>query len=44
MQFKTIGTIGAGPAAQAVATHAARAGLPVLVSNSRGPERTPPCR
>jgi predicted dinucleotide-binding enzyme len=38
MKFKTIGTIGAGPAAQAVATHAARTGHPVLVSNSRGPD------
>ncbi|WP_328603399.1 NAD(P)-binding domain-containing protein [Amycolatopsis sp. NBC_00345] len=38
MEFKTLGTIGAGPAAQAVATHAARAGHPVLVSNSRGPD------
>ena len=33
MKFQTIGTIGAGPAAQAVATHAAKAGLRVLVSN-----------
>ncbi|GEK01940.1 hypothetical protein TNCT1_42160 [Streptomyces sp. 1-11] len=37
MEFKTIGTIGAGAPAQAVAAHAARAGHPVLVSNSRGP-------
>lgn len=37
MQFETIGTIGAGPVAQAVATHAVRAGHPVLISNSRGP-------
>ena len=36
-KFKTIGTIGAGAPAQAVAAHAARAGHPVLVSNSRGP-------
>ncbi|MFJ8545913.1 NAD(P)-binding domain-containing protein [Streptomyces sp. NPDC093586] len=37
MEFKTIGTIGAGAPARAVAAHAARAGHPVLVSNSRGP-------
>ncbi|GAA0932648.1 NAD(P)-binding domain-containing protein [Pseudonocardia zijingensis] len=38
MEFTTIGTIGAGPAARAVAAHAARAGHPVLLSNSRGPD------
>lgn len=38
MQFKTIGTIGAGPAARAVAKHAVKAGHPVLVSNGRGPD------
>ncbi|WP_344313719.1 NADPH-dependent F420 reductase [Fodinicola feengrottensis] len=34
----TIGTLGAGAVAQAVARHAARAGHPVRMSNSRGPE------
>jgi len=38
VKFTTIGTIGAGPAAQAVAAHAAKAGHRVLVSNSRGPD------
>jgi 8-hydroxy-5-deazaflavin:NADPH oxidoreductase len=38
VQFETIGTIGAGPVARAVAAHAARAGHRVLVSNSRGPD------
>jgi predicted dinucleotide-binding enzyme len=38
VEFKTIGTIGAGAPARAVAAHAARAGYPVLVSNSRGPD------
>ena len=37
MQFKTVGTIGAGPEAVAVARHAAKAGHPVRLSNSRGP-------
>jgi predicted dinucleotide-binding enzyme len=37
VEFRTIGTIGAGAPARAVAAHAARAGYPVLVSNSRGP-------
>ncbi|KUM99407.1 NADP oxidoreductase [Streptomyces yokosukanensis] len=38
MQFKSIGTIGAGAPVQAVAAHAVRAGHPVLLSNSRGPD------
>ncbi|MGJ9413669.1 NADPH-dependent F420 reductase [Aeromicrobium sp. CF4.19] len=38
MKFGTIGTVGAGSAAQAVAAHAVRAGHRVLLSNSRGPE------
>jgi predicted dinucleotide-binding enzyme len=38
MQFKTVGTIGAGPVAVAVASHAVRAGHLVRVSNSRGPD------
>lgn len=38
MEFTTIGTIGAGAAARAVAAHAARAGHPVLLSNTRGPD------
>lgn len=39
MTFTTIGTIGAGAAARAVAAHAARAGHPVLMSNSGNSER-----
>lgn len=38
MEFTTIGTIGAGAPARAVAAHAAKAGYPVLLSNSRGPQ------
>ncbi|MFJ6573434.1 NADPH-dependent F420 reductase [Streptomyces sp. NPDC091292] len=38
MRFKTIGTIGAGPIARAVATHATKAGHRVLLSNNHGPE------
>lgn len=38
MEFRTIGTIGAGAAARAVSAHLARAGHPVLISNSRGPD------
>lgn len=38
MTFTTIGSIGAGTVAQAVARHAIRAGHPVTLSNSRGPE------
>lgn len=38
MTFTTIGCIGAGVVAQAVARHAAQAGFPVTLSNSRGPE------
>ncbi|MFD7288712.1 NADPH-dependent F420 reductase [Streptomyces sp. NPDC059863] len=38
MRFKSIGAIGAGPPVQAVAAHAVRAGHPVLLSNSRGPD------
>ncbi|WP_419707217.1 NADPH-dependent F420 reductase [Promicromonospora sp. NFX87] len=38
MELKTIGTIGAGAPVQAIASHAARAGYPVLLSNSRGPD------
>lgn len=34
----TIGIIGSGEVAQALARHAARAGYPVAISNSRGPE------
>lgn len=34
----TLGTIGAGEVAQAVARHAVRAGHEVVLSNSRGPE------
>jgi 8-hydroxy-5-deazaflavin:NADPH oxidoreductase len=39
--FKTIGTIGAGPIGKAVAAHALKAGHPVLLSNSRGPDTLP---
>ncbi|WP_331760195.1 NAD(P)-binding domain-containing protein (plasmid) [Streptomyces sp. NBC_01471] len=38
MLFQTIGTIGAGPVARAVARHAAEAGHPVRVSNNHGPD------
>lgn len=38
MEFRTIGTIGAGASAQAVAAHAVRAGHQVRLSNSRGPQ------
>lgn len=38
MEFKTIGTIGAGAPAQAIAKHAVRTGHQVLISNSRGPD------
>ena len=34
----TIGIIGCGEVAQAIATHALRSGYSVLLSNSRGPE------
>jgi len=34
----TIGIIGSGEVAQAIAKHALRAGYSVLLSNSRGPE------
>ncbi|MDQ8046934.1 MAG: NAD(P)-binding domain-containing protein [Solirubrobacteraceae bacterium] len=34
----TVGTIGAGSVAQAIAAHAVRAGHRVILSNSRGPE------
>ena len=36
--FNEVGIIGAGAVGQAIAAHASRAGLPVLISNSRGPE------
>jgi predicted dinucleotide-binding enzyme len=36
--FHTIGIIGSGPVALAVAGHAVGAGHPVLISNRRGPE------
>ena len=35
--FTNIGIIGSGPLAQAVATRAVAAGVPVVLSNSRGP-------
>ncbi|MGW2689995.1 NADPH-dependent F420 reductase [Streptomyces sp. NPDC001414] len=38
MKFTTLGTIGSGAAAQAVARHAVRAGHPVRMSNNRGPQ------
>ena len=38
MEFKTIGTIGAGAPIQAVAAHAVQAGHQVLISNGRGPD------
>jgi 8-hydroxy-5-deazaflavin:NADPH oxidoreductase len=36
--FARIGIIGSGPVGRAVASHAVAAGLPVLISNSRGPD------
>jgi predicted dinucleotide-binding enzyme len=38
MDTPTIGIIGAGNIAQGFARHAAKAGYPVIISNSRGPE------
>lgn len=36
--FKTVGFVGSGPIAQALAHHLVAAGIPVYLSNSRGPD------
>jgi 8-hydroxy-5-deazaflavin:NADPH oxidoreductase len=36
--FNAVGIIGAGAVGRALAAHAARADLPVLISSSRGPD------
>lgn len=36
--FNTVGIVGAGAVGRALAAHTARADLPVLISNSRGPD------